>query len=130
MKRLPVVTLCGSKKFIDEFKIVERTLTLDGYVVLSPAIFNHPERLTMTKDYINTYHIIHDQKVLMSDIVIIISINGYIGEDTKREIEFAKANNKNVIYLNNIDDILILKNTSKFYLDLKEISVNIMKEEM
>ena len=128
MKRLSVVTLCGSKKFIDEFKLVERTLTLDGYIVLSPAIFNHPERLTMTEDYINTYHMIHDQKVLMSDIVIIVSINGYIGEDTKREIEFAKANNKNIVYLNNIDDII--KNTSKFYLDLKEISAKIMKEEM
>ena len=35
----------------------------------------------------------------MSDIIIIINVDGYIGETTKEEIEYAEKLNKEIIYL-------------------------------
>jgi len=34
-----VITLCGSTRFMKQFKEVERALTLDGIIPLVPAIY-------------------------------------------------------------------------------------------
>ena len=39
--RYPVVTLCGSTRFKDEFIEVQRQLTLEGNIVISVALFGH-----------------------------------------------------------------------------------------
>ena len=43
----------------------------------------------------------HRQKIDMSDAIFVINVNGYIGESTKNEIEYAKSKNKEIIYLEN-----------------------------
>ena len=44
----------------------------------------------------------HKQKIDMSDEIYVINFGGYIGESTKTEIEYAKANGKKISYLENI----------------------------
>ena len=104
MGRPKVVTLCGSKKFSDEFLKVKEFLTRRGDVVLMP-IFDIDLHLEENPNMIEKLHKIHDQKILMSDFIIVISIGGYIGDDTDREIKFAKWNEKRVLYLDNINDL-------------------------
>lgn len=36
-----VVCLCGSTKFFEEFKEVNRTETMKGNIVLAPGVFGH-----------------------------------------------------------------------------------------
>jgi hypothetical protein len=39
LSKIKVITLCGSAKFMKEFKEVETNLTLKGVAVLSPIFF-------------------------------------------------------------------------------------------
>lgn len=41
---------------------------------------------------------IHDRKIEMSDGIYVIDVDGYIGADTQREIEYAKMLNKEIRY--------------------------------
>lgn len=92
---IPIVTLCGSGKFYETFKKVELDLTLKGYMVLIPSIFNHPnffnpDKFELNSDDEKLYDEIHRQKILLSKFVVVIDVDGYIGTDTKKEIDFCK----------------------------------------
>lgn len=41
---------------------------------------------------------IHRKKIDISDAIYVVNINGYIGESTRKEIEYANNNGKEVIY--------------------------------
>ena len=38
------------------------------------------------------------EKIKISDAILVVNVNGYIGDSTKSEIEFAKSLNKEIIY--------------------------------
>jgi len=110
MTKYPVITLCGSTKFKDEYMKVQKELTLKGYIVLTVGLFGHSGdsevwenmdegTLTKTKDMLDD---MHKRKIDMSDEIFVINVGGYIGESTKSEIEYAIANNKKVNYLEDI----------------------------
>lgn len=40
-----------------------------------------------------------NKKIDMSDEIYVINLNGYIGESTKSEIEYANSKGKNISYL-------------------------------
>lgn len=127
--KLPIITLCGSRKFIGTFRAISRGLTLSKYVVLTPAIFDHDIATEPSPDEIEIYHMIHYQKMRMSDIIIVISIDGYIGKDTQREIDYADELGLPILYINKIDDLIneessfnnkLSELTKQFYNNLKE----------
>ena len=102
-----VVTLCGSTRFKDEFMKAQKDLTLKGYIVISVGLFGHSGdqevwenmdegTLTKTKEMLDD---MHKRKIDMADEIFVINVNGYIGESTKSEIEYAKSNGKKVNYL-------------------------------
>lgn len=39
------------------------------------------------------------KKIDLSDAIYVVNVNGYIGNNTKLEIDYAKSNNKEIIYL-------------------------------
>ena len=43
----------------------------------------------------------HKRKIDMADEIFVINVDGYIGESTKSEIEYAKRTGKKVNYLEN-----------------------------
>ncbi|MBE6446559.1 MAG: hypothetical protein E7021_04065 [Alphaproteobacteria bacterium] len=106
MKR-KIITLCGSSKFKDEFLRLQKELTLAGNIVLSLPFFSHSDGLfdKMTEIEFqklkNMLSEIHQQKIDMSDEIFVVNVNGYIGESTKQEIEYAKSQNKRIVYLVN-----------------------------
>lgn len=110
-KKLPVVTLCGSGRFYKIFKEVEYKLFVvnDGIVVHMPAIFNHPNFFnggTITDLELDAYDRIHKQKMSSSDYVITIDVDGYIGTDTRKEVEYCKLRGIPVISYRDIDGIM------------------------
>lgn len=40
----------------------------------------------------------HKEKIKLSDAILVVDVNGYIGNSTKSEIEFAKELGKDIIY--------------------------------
>ncbi len=91
-----VVTLCGSTKYATEFKNLAEELTLDGNIVLSPYIFSHVNNLYIDDETNEMLLNIQKAKIDISDCVFIINVNDYIGENTKKEIEYALIHNKEI----------------------------------
>ena len=101
-KKYKIITLCGSIKFKDIFLKVQENLTLEGNIVFTPNFFNNIKKEEITVDIKNMLDEMHRQKIDMSDEIYVINMNGYIGESTKSEIEYAKSKGKNISYLENI----------------------------
>ena len=104
-----VITLCGSTRFKDEFMEAQKRLTLEGNIVISVGLFGHAGdtevwenmdegTLTKTKEMLDD---MHKRKIDMADEIFVINVGGYIGSSTRSEIEYAKANDKTVRYLEN-----------------------------
>ena len=47
------------------------------------------------------FHDMHMKRIDMSDAIYVINKDGYIGKATLEEIEYAKSNNKEILYLEN-----------------------------
>ena len=93
-----VITLCGSTRFKDAFIEVQKRLTLEGNIVISVGCFGHAgdnfneEQKIMLDD-------IHKRKIDMADAIYVINKDGYIGESTKSEIEYAIEHNKEIMFM-------------------------------
>jgi hypothetical protein len=97
-----VITLCGSTKFKNEFLKVQKDLTLQGNIVISVGLFGHSGDDEVWSD--NTKAMLddmHKAKIDMADEIFVINVNGYIGESTRSEIEYAKKTKKPVKYFEN-----------------------------
>lgn len=93
---MKVITVCGSMKFINEMMDIAMKMELDGNCVLTPIY--HSNINVYTSDEILMLGKMHKEKIKLSDAILVVDVNGYIGKTTKKEIEFAKSLNKEIIY--------------------------------
>lgn len=93
-----VVTICGSTRFRTEMAEANRRLTMGGYIVLAPGVFQHDgdEITDQQKAALDRLHL---SKIDMAGWVYVVNPGGYIGESTHREIEYAESIDKPVQYL-------------------------------
>jgi hypothetical protein len=94
-----IITLCGSSKFKDEYETINHLLTRRGKIVISVSYYGHADNINFTETVKNNLDAIHKDKILLSDAIFVINKNGYIGESTKSEIEFANKHKKKIYYL-------------------------------
>ena len=95
-----VVTLCGSTRFKDAFIEAQKRLTLEGNIVISVGLFGHSgDDEVWTEGTKAMLDDMHKRKIDMADEIYVINVGGYIGESTRSEIEYARANGKAVKYL-------------------------------
>ena len=105
-----IITLCGSTRFKDDFLRVQKELTLKGNIVISVGLFGHSGdnevwenmsegTLTKTKIMLDD---MHKRRIDLSDEIFVINKNGYIGESTRSEIEYAIKTNKKVNYMEEV----------------------------
>jgi hypothetical protein len=105
--KYPVITLCGSTRFKNEFMEAQKRLTLEGNIVITVGLFGHSGdqevwenmdegTLTKTKEMLDD---MHKRKIDMADSIYVINVGGYIGDSTRSEIEYAKNHGKEVKYL-------------------------------
>ena len=106
-KKYPVITLCGSTRFKEEYLKAQKELTLKGYIVISVGLFGHSGdnevwenmdegTLTKTKEMLDD---MHKRKIDMADEIFVINVGGYIGESTRSEIAYAKSQGIGVRFL-------------------------------
>lgn len=94
-----IVCLCGSTKFKSDFLSAQRGLTLAGQIVIMPGVFGHADGGFINGDTKKKLDELHLKKIDMSDMIMVINRDGYIGESTKREIEYAQSLGKQIRYL-------------------------------
>ena len=101
----PVITLCGSTRFKDEFMQAQKELTLKGNIVISVGLFGYSgdNEVFANKETKIMLDDMHKRKIDMADSIFVINKNGYIGDSTKSEIEYAIKHNKKVLYLEPVD---------------------------
>ena len=101
-----VITLCGSTKFKEDFIKQQKRLTLEGNIVISVGLFGHAGDNEVwtdgTKELLDD---MHKRKIDMADEIFVINKNGYIGNSTKSEIEYALKTGKKVNYMENIKQL-------------------------
>ena len=98
-----VITLCGSTKFKDEFLKAQKELTLMGYIVISVGLFGHSGDNEVWEDGIKEMlDDMHKRKIDMSDAIMVIDVDGYIGESTKKEMEYAKKQRKSIFFYSDL----------------------------
>lgn len=94
-----IVCLCGSTKFKEAFEKANREETAKGNIVLTVAMFGHLEGLDMNSEEKKTFDAVHYDKIELADEVLVLNVDGYIGESAKAEIEYAESLNKEIRYL-------------------------------
>ena len=98
--KYPVITLCGSTRFKDEFIAAQKRLTLEGNIVISVGLFGHSgDDEVFTDNVKQMLDDMHKRKIDMADEIYVINKDGYIGSSTKSEIEYANATGKKINYL-------------------------------
>ncbi len=94
---IKVITICGSMRYSKEMmKIAEELELKEGYAVIQ-CVYNVDGQRYEGIDA-SILDKIHRKKIDISDAIYVVNIDGYIGDSTKNEIEYAKNNGKEVIY--------------------------------
>jgi len=95
----PIVCICGSTKFKQAWITENAILTGQGNIVLAVGLWGHHERVypdTETKIKLDD---LHKRKIDLCDWVWVLDVDGYIGESTRSEIEYAEKLGRPIRYL-------------------------------
>lgn len=95
---MKVMTICGSLKFKDEIMKIAGEMTLKGNVILIPIFPVNDAIDAFSEEELMMFGKMHKEKIKLSDGLLVVNVNSYIGKSTKSEIEFAKSLNKEIIY--------------------------------
>lgn len=93
-----IVTLCGSTKFKKEFIEALERETCAGKIVISVGFFEHVDSIKLIREDKARLDTLHKRKIDISDEILVINKDGYIGESTSNEIQYAKRLRKRVNY--------------------------------
>lgn len=93
------ICLIGSTRFENIFRELEVSLSLKGYIVLSPLVYNqtgvNPGCGVDNKKILDY---VQKEKIRQSDLVFVVDKDGYVGSSTNNQIEYSKLLNKNILY--------------------------------
>lgn len=102
MNRPTIVCLCGSTRFYSAFQEANFQETMKGNIVLSVGFFMHEHAkrhggdVGITNEDKKKLDRLHLQKIDLSDEVLVINVNDYIGASTKREVWYANQQQKRI----------------------------------
>jgi hypothetical protein len=110
MNRPTIVCLCGSTRFKDAFVEANLRETLAGRIVLSIGCDQRTDsdlfeelatgNVRLMKARLD---VLHMAKIDLADEVMILNRDGYIGESTEREIEYARMRGKVIRWLEPVE---------------------------
>ncbi|MEI3845579.1 hypothetical protein V6R91_24405 [Microbacterium sp. CCNWLW41] len=93
-ERPEIVCICGSARFATEMREANRELTFAGIIVLAPGEANGPVT-PLQKAVLDALHL---RKIDLADRVLVVNPGGYVGDSTRREIAYARAQGKAVSF--------------------------------
>jgi hypothetical protein len=85
-----IVCLCGSTKYKQTFEDEIERLTFEGCITVAPGVFGHADGIDLSDQEKQALDRLHREKVLISDRVHVVNVNGYVGDSTEAEIKYAK----------------------------------------
>ena len=94
---MKVITLCGSLKFQKEMMIVAEKMAWEGNCILTP-VYPTIENLKISEEQLQKLKEEHFKRIELSDAILVINVNNYIGNSTSSEIKYAKELGKEIIY--------------------------------
>lgn len=94
---MKIITLCGSLKFQKEMMIVAEKMALEGDCILTP-VYPTIENLKRSEEQLQKLKEEHFKRIELSDAILVINVNNYIGNSTSLEIQYAKELGKEIIY--------------------------------
>jgi len=103
--RPKVVCLCGSTRFYSAFQEANYRETMAGRIVLSVGFYPHAtpeahgEEIGITPEQKAVLDELHLRKIDLADEVLVLNVGGYIGDSTRREVEYARTTGKPVRWL-------------------------------
>lgn len=98
---MKIITLCGSLKFQKEMMIVAEKMALEGNCILTP-VYPIIENYKRNDEQLKKLKEAHLKRIELSNAILVINKDNYIGESTKLEIEYAKKLKKEIIYYTNL----------------------------
>lgn len=103
--RPKVVCLCGSTRFWEAFRDEGLRLTLEGVIVLSIGVaapismaYANPDT-NEGREQKRQLDNLHKRKIDLADEILVLNVNGYIGDSTRSEIEYARKIGRPVRWL-------------------------------
>jgi len=100
-----IIVLCGSSKFVDIMAVAEWFIERDELAItmglnLLPQWYpNVPaDHLAEHEGCAEAMDELHLRKIDLSDEIFVVDWDGYIGESTSNEIEYAKKKGKQIRY--------------------------------
>ena len=94
---MKIITICGSLKFKHEMMIIAEKMALEGKCILTP-IYPVLENYERTNEQLMKLKEEHFKKIELSDAILVVDVNNYIGNSTSLEIDYAKKLGKEIIY--------------------------------
>jgi hypothetical protein len=95
---MKIITVCGSCRFKKEMTEITEKMTLKGNCMLTPIELTNLNKEAYTEDDALMLDKMHKEKIKLSDAILVVNANGYIGNSTNSEIEYAKSLNKEILY--------------------------------
>lgn len=95
-----IVCLCGSTRFSAAFREARLQETLASRVVVTIGCDTQDDaRLQLTPEQKTALDSLHLRKIELADEVLVLNVDGYIGESTARELDHARRLGKQVRWL-------------------------------
>lgn len=94
---MKIITLCGSLKFKHEMMIVAEKMALEGNCILTP-VYPVLENYERTDEQLMKLKEEHFKRIELSDSILVVNVNNYVGNSTNLEIEYAKKLKKEILY--------------------------------
>ena len=94
---MKIVTICGSIRYSKEMIKISKKLELDYNYAVIQCVYNGSTQKYNETD-INNLTRIHRKKIDISDAIYVVNIDGYIGDGTRKEIEYALIKGKEILY--------------------------------
>lgn len=96
------ITLCGSARFEGSFHLWNKKLTLAGHTIYGLAVY--PSFQEGNKNWYNDQEkemldLVHLDKILNSQGIVVIDVDEYYGDSTRREIAWARLHEKRVYWI-------------------------------
>lgn len=91
-----IVTICGSMKFKDKMMAIAKDLEVKNKYVVIQCVYSND---IFTEEEETILGDLHYNKIEISDAIYVVNVNGYIGDSTNKDIEYAKKLSKEVMYL-------------------------------
>mgnify|MGYP004650928493 CR=1 FL=1 len=95
---MKVVTLCGSMRFQSEMMEIAEKLAREGECVLTP-VYMVMKDCEISEEEVKRLKLEQFKRIELADEILVVNVDGYVGESTVTEIEFAEKNGKRVRWM-------------------------------